>query len=134
MCIFCKIAKGEMPANKVYEDDNFVAFLDISPANNGHTLVITKEHYETFTDIPEDKLKEFTAVTQKVAVAVKDATSCHGYNIIMNNNKAAGQIVPHVHYHIVPRVEGDNVLSTLKQGNYKEGEMEEYSNAIKSKL
>lgn len=134
MCIFCKIIKGEMPAMKVYEDDDYMAFLDINPSNKGHTLVIPKEHYETFNDLPEDKLFGLTKITQKVSSAIEKATSCHGYNVMVNNYKASGQLVPHVHYHIVPRYQGDGVMGKWKHGKYNEREAEEYTKAIKSEL
>ena len=133
-CIFCKIIKGEIPSNKIYEDEDVLAFLDINPCNKGHTLVITKEHYETFNDIPKDKLEKLTSTTQDIAKAIVETTSCHGFNIAMNNKKAAGQLVPHVHFHIIPRFDNDNVVPPWKHGKYEEREAEEYCKSIKKRL
>ena len=133
-CIFCKIVNDEIPSNKVYEDDEILSFMDINPNNKGHCLVITKKHYETIIDIPENELKELILIVQKVSKSVEDATSCHGYNIVMNNKKASGQLVPHVHFHIIPRFENDNVARDWKTTKYNENEIEEYANAIKKKI
>ncbi len=133
-CIFCKIIEGKIPSTKVFEDDEVLAFMDINPNNKGHTLVITKDHYEVFTDIPGDKLTKLIKITQKIANAVTQATSCHGFNIFMNNFKAAGQLVPHVHFHVVPRFDKDGVAPPWKKDRYGEGELEEYANAIKKQL
>ena len=133
-CIFCKIAEGKMPSEKIHEDEKTMTFMDIAPSNKGHCLVITKKHYETFNDVPEDELKNLISVTQKISNAIVSATSCHGYNVFMNNNKAGGQIVPHVHFHIVPRFEGDGVAHEWKKTKYIEGEMKEYGEAIRKRL
>jgi histidine triad (HIT) family protein len=133
-CIFCKIVKGDIPSEKVFEDDKIISFMDINPNNKGHTLVITKEHYETFDKIPQELLSELTIVTQKVAKSVSEATSCHGFNIVMNNEKAAGQLVPHVHFHIIPRFENDGVMKSPKTTRYGEGELKEYADSIRKRL
>jgi histidine triad (HIT) family protein len=133
-CIFCKILEGKIPSAKIYEDANTFAFLDINPCNKGHSLVITKNHYETLNDIPEKELTNLISSVQKVAKAVLSATSCHGYNILMNNKKAAGQVVPHVHFHIIPRVEKDNVIPAWKTTKYSESEMDEYKKMIAKRI
>ena len=134
MCIFCKIVNNEIPSTKIYEDDEILSFMDINPNNKGHCLVIPKKHYETIIDIPEEILKKLIIKTQEVSKSVMDATSCHGFNIVMNNKKASGQLVPHAHFHIIPRFENDNVSSEWKTTKYNENEMQEYANAIKKKL
>ena len=106
-CIFCKIIKGEVPADKIYEDDNFFAFLDITPVNLGHTLLIPKEHHKDLFDIPDDTLCEIGPVIKKIAEAVKEGTKADGINIGMNNGPAAGQVVFHAHIHIMPRFSDD---------------------------
>lgn len=133
-CIFCKIVAGEIPSTKVFEDSDILAFMDINPNNKGHTLVITKDHYKTFNDIPVDLLTKLIKKIQDVTAAVTEATSCHGFNILMNNNKAAGQLVPHVHFHVVPRFDKDGVVPAWKTIKYDEGEMEEYANSIRKRL
>lgn len=113
-CIFCKIAKKEIPSHIVYEDAKIIAFLDINPVNKGHALVIPKQHYETFTDIPDELLKEIIIVTKKLAVTIKNKLDYTDYNIIMNNGKIAGQLVAHAHFHIQPRTANDSGHRTLK--------------------
>ncbi len=132
-CIFCKIIDGEIPSSKIYEDDNVYAFLDIGPVKKGHSLVIPKGHYPTLDDIPEDKLKDVIIATKKVANAVRLATGCDGYNIVQNNYPASGQVVHHLHFHIIPRNDHDG-LPAWPAGKYSEGEMDKMLEKVKSKL
>lgn len=129
-CIFCKIIKKQIPANIIYEDDKTLAFLDIRPVNAGHTLVIPKEHYETITDTPEKTLAAMIKTTKKVAKAIKKGLNIKGFNIHCNNGKISGQIVPHVHLHIIPRLSQDN-LKLWPQKEYKQGEAEKVLKKIK---
>jgi len=101
-CIFCKIIRREIPAYIVYEDEHSLAFLDINPVSPGHILVVPKKHYERITDMPENDLKEFMASVQKVAKIVETRLS-NDYNIVVNHGPGAGQIINHVHFHIIPR-------------------------------
>jgi histidine triad (HIT) family protein len=126
--IFEKIVAGEIPCTKIYEDENTFAFLDINPNSIGHTLVITKKPYRNIFDLPNDAAENLIKTVKKVAAAVKKATNCDGINIVMNNEKAAGQIVFHVHIHIIPRKDGDRGLH--KHTTYKDGEMAEVANKI----
>ena len=128
-CIFCKIVKGEIPSAKLYEDDNVYAFLDIGPVHKGHSLVIPKKHYEDMFDVPGELLGKQIQAVQRVAAAVKKATGCDGVNIAQSNGKAAGQVVPHIHFHIMPRYLDDG-LRMWPQGKYAEGEMEKYRDKI----
>ena len=104
-CIFCKIANHEIPGKVVYEDDLCMAFLDLSQATDGHTLVVPKEHYESFLDVNEDTLAHIMKVAQKLALMLKDKLDAKGFNIITNANEVAGQSVKHFHVHIIPRYE-----------------------------
>ncbi len=124
-CIFCKIVEKKIPSAIVYEDKHSLAFLDINPLNPGHTLVIPKKHYETIADIPEKDLVELAKAVRKVAIAVEKATGAQGLNVTQNNGKAADQLVPHSHFHIIPRFEGDGLFSRWETKKYKEGETEE---------
>lgn len=133
-CIFCKIAKGEIPSSKVYEDKDIIAFLDIAPANKGHCLVVPKEHYETLTDIPAELLKKLTIVVQKAAKALSLALGTDGYNMFMNNGRAAGQLVPHAHFHIVPRFATDGIRFEWPHKKYDDKEMQAYQEKIKKFL
>ena len=108
-CVFCKIAKGEIPADKIYEDDNFFAFLDINPVNPGHVLVVPKNHYENIYSAPDEILCDIGSLVKKISIAVKQGVNADGINIIMNNESAAGQIVSHAHFHIIPRFADDGL-------------------------
>jgi len=130
-CIFCKIVKHEQEASIVYEDDKVIAILDIAPISKGHTLVLPKEHHGTFLDLPDDLARDVNQVTKKLTSAIKKATGADGVNVTTNIHPAAGQTVPHAHFHIIPRYHGDG-FERWPQGKYEEGEMEEYSEKIKS--
>lgn len=106
-CVFCKILSNEIPAQKVYEDDHVLAFLDINPASRGHTLVISKEHYEFLTQMPEREYLSYMRSVQKIAKGLMKYTDA--VNILQNNGKDAGQLVPHVHIHIIPRRPADGL-------------------------
>ena len=117
-CVFCAIAAGEIPSFKVYEDDVVLAYLDINPFTRGHVLVIPKEHFTGLLDTPSDVLKEIVVRVQKVAAHLKEALPCDGFNVLQNNGAAAGQTVPHVHFHIVPRRSSDGKIAfTSQEGN-----------------
>ena len=104
-CIFCKIAKHEIPGKILYEDDVCMAFLDLSQATNGHTLVIPKKHYDNVLDVDQDTLAHMMGVVQKVAKMIQTKLNALGFNIITNMNEVAGQSVHHFHIHIIPRYE-----------------------------
>ncbi len=120
-CIFCKIIAGELPSYKVYEDDYSLAFLDIHPVHQGHTLVVSKKHYADFLQADTDTLTKLSGITKKVAKAVTEGVEADGCNVTTNNGHAAGQVIFHLHWHIIPRFEGDG-LKLWPQGEYKEGE------------
>ena len=100
-----------MPASLVYEDEKVVAFLDIKPLNEGHTLVIPKAHYENIFDVPRELIAYIHGVTKQIAFAVKRATNADGISIIQQNGKAAGQDIFHLHVHVIPRYEGQKMPS-----------------------
>ncbi|MBI5797925.1 HIT family protein [Candidatus Woesearchaeota archaeon] len=110
-CIFCKILAGELPSWKVYEDDYALAILDINPASKGHTLVISKRHYPHMNDFPEQEYLAFMASLRKVVKGMKKYTEA--LNILENDGKDAGQLVPHVHFHVIPRRPGDGLQIDL---------------------
>jgi histidine triad (HIT) family protein len=101
-CIFCQIIRNQAPASIVYEDSQVVAFLSDHPVNAGHTLVVPKKHYENIYEIPDDEAAYLFKMVKKVAQAVKNATSVEGIRIVQNNGEAAGQVVFHLHVHIIP--------------------------------
>lgn len=106
-CIFCRIVKGELPSTKVYEDAEILAFMDIGPIIKGHTLVIPKAHVESFTQAPIGVLSRVMGVAQMVAQAQKKGLQADGANVFVADGTAAGQVVPHLHVHVVPRFKRD---------------------------
>jgi len=132
-CIFCKIINGEIPAAKVYENDKAIAFLDIAPVNKGHTLVVPKEHHKDIIDTPAETLAETIKVVKKVSKAIMKATGAEGFNLGVNNGKAAGQLVMHLHFHIMPRFPDDG-LKHWPGKKYSGNEMDEIAEKIRSLL
>ncbi|MEK6860090.1 MAG: HIT family protein [Nanoarchaeota archaeon] len=108
-CIFCKIARGEIPCSKVYEDDNFIAILDVHPKAEGHTLIIPKKHFRNLLDMPASLGNEMLEAVKNVALDLIKQKKCEGFNLIINNEPAAGQVVFHAHIHILPRKKGDGL-------------------------
>lgn len=136
-CIFCRIVKGEIPAYKIYEDDNFLAFLDISPRNPGHTLVIPKTHYRWVWDLPLEAeegpdLRNYYLVVGKIAKAIRKALDTD-YVVSL----VLGEEIYHAHIWLVPRFENDGHGGSIDIENVKElseTEMKEAQNKIKREL
>jgi histidine triad (HIT) family protein len=131
-CIFCKIVKKELPCVKIYEDSNVLAFLDISPVNLGHTLVIPKKHFRNALDTPNKVILKLFKISKKIAKALRKS-GAHGINISLNNEEASGQSVFHTHMHVIPRFLNDG-HKTWKNKKYKKGEADETAKKIISKL
>jgi histidine triad (HIT) family protein len=108
-CVFCKIAKGEIPVERIYENDNFFSMLDANQKVKGHTLVISKKHFETFLDLPSTLGIELADCIKKTTFKLIEKYKAEGFNVINNNFEAGGQIVKHVHFHILPRKKGDEI-------------------------
>ena len=106
-CIFCKIVNDEIPSEKIYEDEDVLAFLDGFPSTEGHTIIIPKKHFENIFDTPKDVLKETMEVAQKISFLLKEKLGAEGINLFNNNNKVAQQEIPHYHLHVIPRYSGD---------------------------
>ncbi|WP_323674374.1 HIT family protein [Halorubellus sp. PRR65] len=106
-CIFCQIVAGDIPSRTVYEDDDVLAFLDANPLAPGHTLVIPKTHHETLGDLPADAGESVFAALHRLTPVVENAVDADASNVAFNNGETAGQEVPHVHGHVIPRFEGD---------------------------
>lgn len=113
-CIFCKIVKGEIPAVKVYEDESVLAFMDINPINDGHTLVIPKKHAENIFEIEAKDLLAVMEVAHKIARAIKESLKPEALTVVQLNGRLAGQMVPHLHVHLIPRREGDALKVSWK--------------------
>ncbi len=124
-CIFCKIANGEIPSKTIYEDDSFRVILDLGPATKGHALILTKNHYRDFFELPEHELKQAFLLAQKSAALIKKKLNCDGFNIIQNNEKTAGQTVFHFHIHLIPRYENDGQKINWKPQDITQEELEE---------
>jgi len=106
-CVFCRIVARSLPATVVHEDDETMAFMDIHPIVKGHVLVIPKAHHDPITDVPPPLLHRMFGVVQRVAAAQLRGLQADGVNVFQANGAAAGQVVPHVHVHVIPRFDGD---------------------------
>lgn len=106
-CIFCKIVAGTLPCTRVYEDDDILAFMDIGPIIKGHTLVIPKVHVDPITSVPDELLATLIRIVRKIAGAQMKGLEADGINITQANGRVAGQVVPHLHFHVIPRFEND---------------------------
>ena len=133
-CIFCRIIKGEIPSAKIYESNDVISFLDIAPANKGHALVMPKQHYESFADVPKKITDEMIDVIKKIGAAQKKAIGSGGFNILLNDAKIAGQEIPHSHMHIIPRFANDGLKFIWPQKKYAEGELNQYLEKIKKEI
>ncbi len=128
-CLFCKIVAGEIPCEKVYENEQTFAFLDIHPINRGHTLVVPKTHHPNMYETPQETFAEVMKTAQMLASKIKSAVGAHGINIGINNDEAAGQLVFHLHVHVIPRFEGDGHAHW--HGNpYQDGEIRSMKDII----
>ncbi len=133
-CIFCKIAAGQIPSVKIYEDESVLAFLDIGPISEGHTLIIPRQHYTKVHECPPQVLASMVSILPKVTAAVFGAMQADGYNVLCNNGRAAGQLVEHLHFHIIPRKTGDGVFNRWPASKYPQGKAEEIAEKIRAKL
>ena len=130
-CIFCNIRDRKAEAEIVYEDENILAFLDIQPVNYGHTLVITKKHYDNFLTVPKDELDRLIHAVQFIAGAVKRSMNADGFNVVSNNGDPAGQSVYHFHFHIIPRFNNDFTIKP-KVKAYGSDSIRDYGDQIRS--
>jgi histidine triad (HIT) family protein len=134
-CVFCQIVAGKLPCAKVYEDDDIISFMDINPIAEAHTLVISKGHYEYVHQCPPEILSSLAAKLPDIADAVFQVSGAEGYNILCNSGRAAGQVVPHMHYHIIPRFSGDGLLGEWVVKQYDNPDkMEDLCQRIRQKL
>ncbi len=133
-CIFCEMAAGRIAVTKIYEDDVVLAFLDIGPVSDGHTLVIPKQHFARLHDCPAGLLGQVASRLGKIAKAVAAGTNSEAYNVLCNNGRAAGQLVEHLHFHIVARSAGDGLFNRWPSYEYPEGKMEQIAARIRENL
>ncbi|MDR2367748.1 MAG: HIT domain-containing protein [Deltaproteobacteria bacterium] len=114
-CIFCEIANGRIPSIRVYEDEDFIVFMDINPVTEGHCLLVTRTHYPTLVEVPDELLSKALPLAKNLAVAAMLGVGATGFNVIGNNGPVSGQLVDHWHLHIIPR--RDKSELPLKQGD-----------------
>ena len=133
-CLFCKMVAGQIPVTKIYEDEVVLAFLDIGPISDGHTLVIPKQHFEKLHDCPPELLGRVGSRLCKIAGAVTAAMNSDGYNVLCNNGRAGGQVIEHLHFHIIPRNTGDGVFDRWPAYKYEQGKIELIAEEIRKKL
>jgi len=134
-CLFCGIVDGEIPSHTVYEDESTLAFLDANPLARGHTLVIPKDHYERLGGMPADAAGEVFGSASAVTAALEAAVDAPASTVAINNGEAAGQEVPHVHLHVVPRFpdDGAHPIHAMFDGvDLYDDEMEEIAEAIRA--
>lgn len=134
-CVFCKIAAGTLPSTRVYEDSDIIAFMDINPVVKGHTLVIPRQHHDPLIAMPAAILQKLILVVQKIARAQMEGLEAIGLNITQANGKVAGQLVPHVHFHVIPRFESDEHERRWTPGRYENsGEIERFADKIRKAI
>lgn len=123
-CIFCKIAKGELPSKTIYEDTEFRVILDLGPAAKGHALILPKKHADNLYELSDETAASAMKLARKIALLMKEKLHCDGLNLVQNNGAAAGQTVSHFHMHIIPRYEGDGQSINWVPGEPSQEELE----------
>lgn len=130
-CIFCKIAAGEIPSRKIYEDSDLIAIMDLNPTSKGHSLIIPKEHCTNIYDIDEDIAAKVMKTAKKLATKMTVALNCDGFNLLQNNGETAGQTMFHFHMHLIPRYkDADNNMLKFTSVSFSDEEM----NAIRDQI
>lgn len=133
-CIFCKIVAGEIPASILFETDSGLAFLDVNPLSDGHLLFVPRDHYQRLSEMPPALAAKMAETIPRLGRALLAATKAEGYNLLLNEGASAGQVVPHVHYHIIPRKSGDGLGYRWNAGAYETGRADEVAAAYKKAM
>ncbi len=133
-CIFCKISKGDIPSATIYETSDFRVILDVAPANKGHVLIITKEHFDNIFQMDAETAGKLFSLATVVARAIKEETGCDGLNVLQNNGEVAGQTVHHFHLHLIPRFKDDGVIMKWTPKETVAEEQQALAKAIKSHI
>jgi histidine triad (HIT) family protein len=136
-CIFCGIVSGKMKSWKIYQNGNATAFLDINPRNPGHTIVVTNKHFETMMDLPENETGPLFNAVRKVSLGIVNGTAADGVSIAQSSGASAGQLVRHIHVHIIPRFGNEDAVSLegiLPVKNITDKEKDEIVKKISSKI
>lgn len=132
-CVFCKIIAKEIHSEIIFEDAKALVFLDIAPIHPGHALVVSKEHHKGLLETPHDVACHLMSVVHKIAPAIIKATNADGFNLGVNNGAAAGQVIWHTHYHIIPRFNNDGLTQWPHQ-KYQEGQMKTVGERIRKEI
>lgn len=132
-CIFCKIIAGDLPAKKIYEDENYLAFLNIMPNTKGHSLVVPKKHTDFFVNMSEAEAGALNQVVHKIAKQLVNILGTKDFNLGLNNGSISGQSIEHVHWHIMPRYAGDGLVHWEKSSQ-AEGSIDEIFAQVKDKI
>ena len=130
ICIFCKIANGEIPSTTLYEDEDFRVILDLGPATRGHALLLPKNHFANLFELDDETAQKAILVAKKMAGKMKDALGADGFNLVQNNGEAAGQTVFHFHMHLIPRYENDNAGILWEPGETTPEDMAEVKRLV----
>lgn len=133
-CEFCRLARKEDDASIIFEDENAMAFLDIRPVNDGHSLVIPKAHYENIYEIPEDEIAHVYKIVKRIASAVQKSVDAEGISITQHNGRAALQRIFHLHVHVIPRYEEQTFPRPDELSEAKREKLEEVARKIRKNL
>jgi histidine triad (HIT) family protein len=132
-CVFCKILSGQIPAEKILDTTDVIAFLDIGPIVKGHLLVIPRMHHEHLCDLPPEVLHRVSDAVQAMVRACRTGLKADGVNVFQANGAAAGQVVPHVHFHVIPRFNDDGHRWNWASGKYRDaGEMSQMGERLRA--
>lgn len=129
--VFTKIEQGIIPSTKIYEDELCFVILDINPVKKGHSLVIAKSVYPNIGSTPDETLTHMILVAKRIEARQREVLGNQGSNIIINNDPASGQEVPHLHIHVIPRFEGDGRKHFQEHDKYSDGEMAEFGDKLR---
>ena len=133
-CVFCNIVSGRIPVIRIFEDEIVLAFLDIGPISDGHTLVVPKQHVQKLHECPVELLGQLGSRLGQIAKAVAAGMRAEGYNVLCSNGRAAGQLIEHLHFHIIPRTAGDGLFARWPSYKYREGMVETIAARIRKNL
>lgn len=133
-CIFCKIVQGQIPSTRLLETEHAIVLLDIHPVNPGHVLIVTRAHHTHLADLPDSIAAHVASLLPRLCRVIRAATGADGLNVIVNNGRAAGQTIDHVHWHIIPRFQDDSVNWPWPQGQYVGDELAQMQARITSEL
>lgn len=133
-CIFCKIGSGDIPSYKLYEDEDFKVFLDLSPTSYGHALIIPKEHYKNLFELDDTIASKALVLAKKVGASMMNTLHCDGLNVLQNNGEAAGQTMFHFHIHLIPRYKEDDTKIIFAENSLTEDDAKKIIDLITKDL